>query len=560
MDALVGGRSAGIRYIGKAALLASVSGAALGIACWLPSVAWAETYSTNSWAELQGYMTFANGDGDPSSTIQLTASFVTAGALPVPTKPITIDTQGFTLFGPANSGVQIIGAGADRTLVGTFMGSIGGTSGAALLMRNGASVTNMGLVQGATNATGNGGPGVDFGGPGAGVTLTNSGIIRGGTGTTGGYGVLVRTSSTGSNFIVNTGTGTIEGGSGSAAIMPNNTTTNLNIVNSGSIRAGAGQTDAIRLAAGSTGLIDLTLEAGSVIEGNVVAGAGADDVLRLGGSADASFDVSAIGPSAQYRNFNAFIKTGTSTWTLTGTGASAIPLSVQQGTLLVTGSTLGPVGVLTGATLGGTGTIAGDVTIDTNGTLAPGAAGAAPGTLRINGNLTLNNGALLAYNFGQAGVPGGAFNDLTNVTGNLTLDGTLNVTTAPGGTFDPGLYRIFNYSGTLTNNGLTVGSVPTPDFTLQTAVPGQVNLVNTAGLTLRFWDGATDPRDNSVIGGGNGTWLAASGNNNWTNELGVPNGGFAAGSFAVFTGAAGTVAVDSVGPVIVSGMQFATSG
>lgn len=192
-------------------------------------------------------------------------------------------------------------------------------------------------------------------------------------------------------------------------------------------------------------------------------------------------------------------------------------LSVEQGMLLVAGNTLGPVGVLTGATLGGTGFISGDVTIDTNGTLAPGAAGTAPGTLTINGNLDLNSGALLSYNFGQAGVVGGPLNDLVNVNGDLALDGTLNVTTAPGGSFDPGIYRVFNYTGTLTDNGLTVGSVPTPDFTLQTAVPGQVNLVNTAGLTLRFWDGATDPRDNSVIGGGNGDWLAGSGNNNWTN-------------------------------------------
>ncbi|MCV9936135.1 autotransporter domain-containing protein [Boseaceae bacterium BT-24-1] len=384
--------------------------------------------------------------------------------------------------------------------------------------------------------------------------IVNTGTIEGGAGA-----VAVRGSAT---FAL-TNSGTVQGGAGAAAITTSSATANLSLVNSGTIRAGAGSADAITLVAGvTTGRITLELQAGSQIIGNVVANpTGLLDTLRLGGSADASFNVSAIGPGAQYQNFDAFIKTGTSTWTLTGTATTAIPSSVEQGTLLVAGSTLGPVGVLTGATLGGTGTINGNVTIDTNGTLAPGAAGAAPGTLTINGDLTLNSGALLNYNLGQAGVPGGPLNDLTNVNGNLTVAGLLNVTTAPGGSFDPGIYRIFNYTGALTDNGLSVGSAPTPDFFLQTGVAGQINLVNTAGLTLRFWDGGTDGRNNSVIGGGNGIWLAASGNNNWTNELGVPNGGFAAGSFAVFQGTPGTVTVvTGLGPVIASGMQFVTGG
>ncbi|WZB75771.1 hypothetical protein WJ972_06340 [Achromobacter insuavis] len=83
--------------------------------------------------------------------------------------------------------------------------------------------------------------------------------------------------------------------------------------------------------------------------------------------------------------------------------------------------------------LGGTGTLGGSVTVQTGGTLAPGGVGAAPGTLTIGGDLTLQNGSALAYSFGQAGVVGGPFNDLTNVGGNLALGGTLNVQTSVGG-------------------------------------------------------------------------------------------------------------------------------
>jgi fibronectin-binding autotransporter adhesin len=44
-------------------------------------------------------------------------------------------------------------------------------------------------------------------------------------------------------------------------------------------------------------------------------------------------------------------------------------------------------------------------------------------------------------------------NDLTVVNGNLILAGTLNVSVSSGGAFDPGLYRVISYNGTLTDNG-----------------------------------------------------------------------------------------------------------
>ena len=66
---------------------------------------------------------------------------------------------------------------------------------------------------------------------------------------------------------------------------------------------------------------------------------------------------------------------------------------------------------------------------------------------QLGGDLRLGPGSLLAYSFGQANVPGGPLNDLTVVGGDLTLDGMLNVTTTPGGSFDPGVYRVFDYAG-----------------------------------------------------------------------------------------------------------------
>ncbi|MBZ9942478.1 autotransporter-associated beta strand repeat-containing protein, partial [Mesorhizobium sp. BR1-1-13] len=253
-------------------------------------------------------------------------------------------------------------------------------------------------------------------------------------------------------------------------------------------------------------------------------------------------------------------KLGTGTTTLTGTNSHTGATNVNAGTLLIDGNqsaATGQTNVATGATLGGTGIIGGSVTVADGGTLAPGGAGNIPGMLTINGNLALGNSNLNA-NFGQAGVPGGAFNDLIDVGGNLTLDGTLNITQSPGGTFGPGVYRVMSYNGTLTDNGLTVTD---PDYFVQTSVAKQVNLVNSAGLALSFWDGDAGPHSNGAVDGGSGTWRAA-GDQNWTDSTGLFAAPFANASFAIFQGTAGTVTVDSIsnGQVQAAGMQFATDG
>ncbi|MCL2761360.1 MAG: autotransporter outer membrane beta-barrel domain-containing protein, partial [Desulfuromonadales bacterium] len=198
-----------------------------------------------------------------------------------------------------------------------------------------------------------------------------------------------------------------------------------------------------------------------------------------------------------------------------------------------------------------------------------------PGTLTIGGNLTVGNGSTLNYQFGAANVVGGPSNDLTVVGGNLTLDGgTLNVAQTEGGAFIPGVYRVINYGGTLTNNGgLTLGTLPTTnttDYTVQTSVNNQVNLIYTGGLGFGYWDG--DPAsagtggigvaNDGTIQGGNGVWDANPANNNWTNVDGSLNGAYPNPSFAVFQGKAGTVTVDNskYGQVITGGMSFGTDG
>ena len=254
-------------------------------------------------------------------------------------------------------------------------------------------------------------------------------------------------------------------------------------------------------------------------------------------------------------------KADSGTLILAGTGSFTGGTTVTQGTLLVNGNYAAATGLTdvdAAATLGGTGTIGGNVRV--SGTLAPGAGGA--GTLTIGGNLTLVSTATLAYDFGQANVAGGALNDLVNVGGNLVLDGTVNVSVPTGGSFGAGVYRLFNYGGTLTDNGLTLGNLPAgSNVAVQTSIAGQVNLINFAGLSLNFWDGVAGPKNNGAINGGSGVWQNSTGNDNWTDANGLVNAAYSDASFAVFGGTAGTVTVDnSLGAVSAAGMQFATSG
>ena len=258
-------------------------------------------------------------------------------------------------------------------------------------------------------------------------------------------------------------------------------------------------------------------------------------------------------------------KTGTGVLNLEGANSYAGQTTVTNGGLYVNGDQFAATGATTvqnGGTIGGVGVIGGDVTIQDGAILAPGRAGTAPGTLTINGDLNLSDGSNLDYSFGQANVVGGPLNDHTIVKGNLVLDGTINVATPLGGSFDPGIYRVISYDGSLTNNGLDIGTIPATGYYVQTSVDKQVNLVNTSGLNLNFWD--VGPQFNGQVNGGTGVWQSSasgSANTNWTEQTGALNAPYQDGAFAIFMATAGTVTVDDrLGAVKASGMQFASNG
>ncbi|KAA0010824.1 autotransporter outer membrane beta-barrel domain-containing protein [Billgrantia pellis] len=257
----------------------------------------------------------------------------------------------------------------------------------------------------------------------------------------------------------------------------------------------------------------------------------------------------------------ALVQDGSGTTILSGDNTYSGATNINQGTLLVNGdqsAATGTVTVASGATLGGSGELGGTVTALNGGRISPGNSA---GTLTM-GNLALSSGSFLDFELGAKNIIGGTLNDLLEVNGDLTLDGTLNVDLTPGGAFDPGIYRVINYSGGMTNNTLDLGTLPAGtapgDVYIQTEVAQQVNLINTNGLTLRFWD-AQGP-NNGLYDGGDGTWYATT-TTNWTDSDPALNNAWTDNAFAVFQGPKGTVTVDdSLGTINFSGGQFITDG
>ncbi|WP_353148189.1 autotransporter domain-containing protein [Pollutimonas bauzanensis] len=231
--------------------------------------------------------------------------------------------------------------------------------------------------------------------------------------------------------------------------------------------------------------------------------------------------------------------------TLGGTAA------VSAGRFQVDGTFDGSVAVEKTGTLAGAGNVVGNTSFLGGGTLE----GTQGQTLKVGGSFVLDSASQI--NVALGGAPSSA---LFDVTGDLVLDGTLNVSNQGG--FGAGVYRLFDYRGTLTDKGLLIGSVPAGSMAeVQTSVGGQVNLASTMGGEIRFWDGGNAARHfNGVIDGGAGVWKADG--NNWAGADGKLNGSFQpTPTFAVFQGTAGTVTVDSTaGAIGVTGLQFATDG
>lgn len=331
-------------------------------------------------------------------------------------------------------------------------------------------------------------------------------------------------------------------GDGTLILKGENTFTRGTVIESGTLSVSAdtvlGQTSgAVTLNGG-----DLKVTAPMVTSRAIVAGENGGNIYS---DSNLSFG-NVLGTGA-------ITKTGDGILTLTGTDTGyAGTFSVAAGGLNVSGAIGGDVVVQTGAQVSGNGSINHNLNVEGGGALD----GQVGQQLHIGNNLILADGSTTNVSLG-APTADAQF----SVQNDLHLGGTLNVTDAGG--FSPGVYRIFDYGGSLSGT-MTIGVLPANTerdrVTMQTAVDHQVNLINATDAELSFWDGQSPANiDNNKIDGGTGIWDNHL--QNWTDDQGAQNGNWHPNAFAVFSGQSGVVSIDdSAGNISASGLQFMTDG
>ena len=529
---------------------------------------------------LNGANTFAGGIALDAGGLMLgNGSALGTGALNVG-GAVTLDANSALSVGNSinlgtGSSLNVLG-GQPLALGGVIAGN-GGLmkSGASTLTLTGANTYTGGTaIHAGTLAIGSGGRLAATGAVyliGAGATLDISlggdqtvGALSGGTGTTVVLGSSTLTFGDATNQTL---VGTISGsgglvkqGAGTQTLIAANTYTGsttvsggtLALVSSGSLSAST----ALNVGVGAT--FDISAKSSTQTVGSL-AGAG---TLKLGSnSLNIGADHSSTTFSGSIDGTGGLTKTGTGTLTLAGGNNFSGYTAVNGGGLVMaSGSSLASsqVTVASGASLGGSGSLSGHVTVTSGATLAPGASNGT-GSLTV-GSLDMAQGSTLAVALGAPGAnfqtPGQGTS--VSVTGNLTLNGmTLSMTDAGG--FGPGLYRLFDYGGTLTMSNGGFAAIPTSATIQFLTADKKINLINTQGLMLNLWN-ANGQASSTAMGGGSGTWsnTAAA----WTDATGSITAAMSPQpGFAIFGGASGTVTLDSAaGAVKATGLQFASDG
>ncbi len=371
-----------------------------------------------------------------------------------------------------------ISAQSGLTVINTATGSITGNHQGMMGNNGSVNVINSGII------TGNLSTGIYALNGIATVTNHATGRITGGQ-------VGIRSANSSAN-VVNSGdiAGTILSGifAATTATVTNNASASItggvygivaNAAGSSVFNAGTigGGTAAISFTGGGN---TLTLAPGSIINGNVL-GAGAN-TFQLGGTSLATFDISTLGPAAQYRGFGTFNKIDSSIWTLTGTSTFAGGVNVNGGTLVVNGSLAlaGAMLVKPGATLAGTGTVPFTL-LDNGATLAPGPLGPGTGALIINDRVVFCTCSTYAVKVSGTG------NDFAQImasglSGDASLAGAVRVSSPTSSFRFNSPYTILTTQGGL--GGTTFGSLTTPAGTSGTLsyTANDVLLTLTSGL------------------------------------------------------------------------------
>lgn len=340
-----------------------------------------------------------------------------------------IEAQRDTTLGAATTFQGISASGTNVTVTNTATGRVTAAADTGILAEtaNGTiTVTNAGQVTGTAGIAATATIGS--------VSVSNTGTIVG----TSGVGVSLNGTT---NRLENAG---VIRSSGAVALQTGNG--DSTVVTSGQISAGSASGTAIAMGSGNNRLV---LADTATLVGNVT-NTSRNNTLELAGSASGGLALDSVATAGVYQGFAHLTKSGSGTWSLSGTSPSLSgAVMVEAGSLVVNGSlaSASRMTVAAGASIGGSGIVP---SLIVNGTLAPGNS---PGTLTVAGNLTLGAGSTYMAEIQ------GAVADRVNVTGSAALAGTLRLV-ALGGS-----YQFNNPYTLLSAAGGAAGTFGTVDTT-----------------------------------------------------------------------------------------------
>jgi fibronectin-binding autotransporter adhesin len=231
---------------------------------------------------------------------------------------------------------------------------------------------------------------------------------------------------------------------------------------------------------------------GLIIEGSTINALGSGSVTLQVADAFLGFNSTnnLVVGNTIYGNGNV-IKWNTNTVTLNGTNTFSGSLIISNGVIQIGNgsaiSTAATISLLNGTTLDASS--AGGLILNPAGQNL-----SCNGT--VIGNLTASASDALNFHLSAA------TNDILNVTGSLTLDGSPVLNLLLSGYKASGTYRLINYSGTIQGGGsfnLVPPAGSTETFQLDTTTPGQVNLIVTGTTYNTTWvgDGSANYWDDS---------------------------------------------------------------
>lgn len=512
-------------------------------------------------AGANGTATVSGTDSKWENTSELHVGYGATGSLTVENAGSVSTVQGYIGSGAGSTGTLTVGTGGTFTSEYAYVGTNASAQGTVTVSGSGSQWTNShDLVIGGSGTGGltvSGGGTVSSGNGYIGLNAASSGTVTiTGTSSSWTTGAL-------NLFVGLDGSGTLvvaDGGAVSATVVylgyHSGASGSLS-VNGGA--AGGGTLSTSRIVAGPGGGT-VTFDGGvlkaTATQSDFISGFAANAVTLAAGGAIFDTNGYDIGVSAEISGTGTLEKKGGGTLTLTAantyTGVTTVSAgTLQLGNASAAGSLAGGVSISSGATLSGdnsglhASSVGGSVTVAGGGRIA--AVAGAPMT--VGGNLTFSN---YSSAFGVAlGAPSATA--LLSVTGNLTLNGVLNITAEAG--FTGGTYRLIDYAGTLSGSGMNVGTAPAHSlYAISTSTNHQVNLLVAAG---QWWNGTTTTSGSSVVGG-SGTWDAST--FNWTNASGTTPAAWSSQGLAIFSGTAGTVTVSNAAAAQVAGMEFLTNG